>query len=148
MKLFHIAAADLRRVGKIAEALDLATPDAALAMAYVFGKRAPARRGPGDDVVSGHQPGSTDELSSIFLDQLREDGYNVDLESPATQQDLKTKWPYGVVTPLRTSAPPFCAAESIKIPLIKGDAAARQVRSSAIPFAPSHRPFHPYRRLA
>lgn len=123
MKVLRIIIGDLKRVARDRMALMwmLAMP---LIMAYVFGS---AMRGGG--------PQSTwipvidldrHELSALFVDQLREDGYYIEMMDPGTQTVLKTKWPYGVVIP-----PGFGEAilkgQPIKVPLVKGNGSPEKI---------------------
>jgi len=117
MKMLRIAVGDLKRVAKDRMALLwlFAMP---LVMAYVFGS---AMRGGGPQATwipvinLDHH-----ELSALFVDQLREPGYYIELKDAAAQAELKTKWPYGVVIP-----PGFSDAilqgRAIKLPLVKGN---------------------------
>jgi ABC-2 type transport system permease protein len=123
MKVLRIIIGDLKRVARDRMALMwmLVMP---LIMAYVFGS---AMRGGG--------PQSTwipvidldrHELSALFVDQLREDGYYIEMMDPGTQTVLKTKWPYGVVIP-----PGFGEAilkgQSVKVPLVKGNGSPEKI---------------------
>jgi ABC-2 type transport system permease protein len=123
MKMLRIAAADLKRVAKdrMAVLWLLIMP---LVMAYVFGS---AMRGGGRHAtwipvidLDRH------ELSALFVDQLREEGYYIEMKEPVSQSELKTKWPYGVVIP-----PGFSDAilhgQQVKIPLVKGNGAPERI---------------------
>jgi ABC-2 type transport system permease protein len=123
MNVLRIAFGDLKRVAKDRMALLwlLAMP---LVMAYVFGS---ATQGGGAQatwipVIDLDRQ----ELSALFVDQLREDGYWIELKEAASQTELKTKWPYGVVIP-----PGFSEAilhgRQIKIPLVKGNGAPERI---------------------
>jgi ABC-type multidrug transport system permease subunit len=120
MNVLRIIACDLKRVSKDRTAVLwlIAMP---MVMAYVFGS-----------ALAGYDTHTTwipvidldhHELSALFIDQLRADGYNVEVNDPAAQSELKTKWPYGIVLP-----PGFGDAilhgREIKLPLVKGNAPA------------------------
>jgi ABC-2 type transport system permease protein len=119
MNLLRIGWGDLKRVGKDRLALFwlLVMP---LAMAYVFGS-----------AMRGNGPSATwipvidldrQELSALFIEQLREEGYYIEMKDASAQDDLKSKWPYGIVIP-----PGFSDAilhgRQITIPLVKGNGA-------------------------
>jgi ABC-2 type transport system permease protein len=123
MKMLHIAAGDLRRIAKDPMALVwlLVMP---LAMAYVLGS-----------AMRGYGPQSTwipvidldqHELSALFVDQLREKGYYIEMKDAAAQRDLKTKWPYGVVIP-RGFGESILQGRQVKVPLVKGNGAPEKV---------------------
>ncbi|HXP63281.1 MAG TPA: ABC transporter permease, partial [Dongiaceae bacterium] len=118
MNVLRIALGDLRRVGKdrMAVLWLLVMP---LLMAYVFGS---AMRGGGPQStwipvinLDGH------ELSALFIDQLPEEGYYIDVKDASAQAELKNKWPYGVVIP-----PGFgdgiLHGQPTKLSLVKGNA--------------------------
>lgn len=117
MKLLRIAIGDLKRVSKDRMAILwlLVMP---LTMAYVFGS---ALRGGGSQAtwipvidLDGH------ELSALFIDQLREEGYYIELKDAQAQTELKTKWPYGIVIP-QGFGDAILQGRQIKIPLVKGN---------------------------
>jgi ABC-type multidrug transport system permease subunit len=120
MNLLRIIACDLKRVAKDRMALLwlLAMP---LVMAYVFGS---AMGGYGSQTTwipvldLDHH-----ELSALFIYQLREEGYYIEVKDAAAQTELKSKWPYGIVLP-----PGFGEAilhgRQVKLPLVKGNAPA------------------------
>jgi len=123
MKVLRIAAADLKRVAKDRMAILwlLVMP---LVMAYVFGS---AMRGGGAQatwipVIDLDRQ----ELSALFIEQLREEGYYIEVKDAAAQLELKTKWPYGVVIP-----PGFGEAilhgQQVKIPLVKGNGSPENI---------------------
>jgi ABC-2 type transport system permease protein len=123
MKVLRIALGDLKRVGKDRLALLwlLAMP---LAMAYVFGS-----------AMRGYGPQATwipvidldrQELSALFVDQLREEGYWIELKDAAAQNELKAKWPYGVIIPAGFSET-ILHGEQTKVPLIKGNGTPEQI---------------------
>jgi ABC-type multidrug transport system permease subunit len=120
VNLLRIIACDLKRVAKDRMALLwlLAMP---LVMAYVFGS-----------AMGGYGSHSTwipvinldhHELSGLFIDQLREEGYDIEVRDAAAQAELKSKWWYGVVIPADFSEAILHGRE-IKIPLVKGNAPA------------------------
>ena len=123
MNLLRIALGDLKRVAKDRTAFLwlLAMP---LAMAYVFGA---AMRGGGPQAtwipvidLDRH------DLSAVFIEQLRGDGYFIDVKNADAQSDLKTKWPYGLVIP-----PGFgesiLRGQAVKIPLVKGNGSPERI---------------------
>jgi ABC-2 type transport system permease protein len=123
VKFLHIAAHDLRRVAKDRMALVwlVAMP---LIMAYIFGS---AMRGGGPANtwiplidLDGH------ELSAVFVDQLREPGYDIDVRDAAAQTDLKTKWPYGVVIPPGFSES-VLHGKQVTIPLVKANGSPERI---------------------
>jgi ABC-2 type transport system permease protein len=123
MRLLRIALGDLKRTAKdrMAFLWLLAMP---LAMAYVFGS---AMRGGSPQALwipvidlDRH------ELSACFVDQLRGEGYYLELKDPNDQTELKTKWPYGVVIP-RGFGEAILHGRSIKVPLVKGHGTPEQI---------------------
>ena len=118
MNILRIALCDLKRISKdrMAVLWLLAMP---LVMAYVFGA---AMRGGGPQATwipvidLDHH-----ELSALFVEQLRQEDYWIEMKGADDQTNLKHKWPYGVVIP-----PGFGEAilhgRQIKIPLVKGNA--------------------------
>ena len=123
MKVLRIAFADLRRVAKDRMALLwlLAMP---LVMTYVFGS---AMRGSGPQatwipVIDLDRQ----ELSAFFVDQLREEGYWIEIKDAAAQTELKTKWPYGVVIPAGFSEA-ILRGRQIKVPLVKGNGTPEKI---------------------
>ena len=123
MKVLHIAVGDLKRVAKDRLALLwlLAMP---LAMTYVFGS---AMRGGGAQatwipVIDLDRQ----ELSALFVEQLREDGYWIELKDAEAQIELKAKWPYGVVIPPGFSDAILHGRQS-KVPLVKGNGAPEKI---------------------
>ena len=117
MKVLRIALGDLKRIAKdrMAVLWLLAMP---LVMTYIFGN---AMRGGGQQTTwIPVLDLDRQELSALFVDQLREDGYWIELKDATAQTELKTKWPYGVVIP-----PGFgdsiLHGRQIKLPLVKGD---------------------------
>ena len=122
MNLARIALGDLKRVAKDRRALMwlLAMP---LVMAYVLGSA--LRGGPQATWIPvidlDHH-----ELAGIFIDQLRAEGYWIEVKDESAQLDLKNRWPYGIVIP-----PGFSSAilqgNSIKVPVVKGSAAPERI---------------------
>ena len=123
MNVLRIAAADLKRVAKDRMALLwlLVMP---LVMAYVFGS---AMRGGGTPATwipvidLDHQ-----ELSALFVDQLREEGYYIELKDAPAQAELKAKWPYGVVIPAGFGEA-VLHGKQVKITLVKGSGAPEKI---------------------
>jgi len=123
MNLLRIAIGDLKRVVKDRMALVwlLLMP---LGMAYVFGA---AMRGGGPQntwipVIDLDRH----DLSAVFIEQLRANGYFIDVNGAEAQSELKSKWPYGIVIP-----PGFGAAilrgEPVTIPLVKGNGSPEKI---------------------
>lgn len=120
MTVWRIALFDLKRVARDRLALLwlLVMP---LAMAYVFGS---AMRGGGPQAtwipvidLDRH------ELSALFVGQLREEGYYIEMKEASAQAELIAKWPYGVVIP-RGFGEAVLRGQQVKIPLVKGNASA------------------------
>ena len=61
------------------------------------------------------------ELADLFIEQLREEGYWIEVKGAGAQQELKQKWPYGVVIPAGFGDT-LLAGQAIKLPLVKGGA--------------------------
>jgi ABC-2 type transport system permease protein len=87
---------DLKRVAKdwMAALWMLVMP---LIFAYIFGS---AFRGGGQQatwipVIDLDRS----DLSGLFIEQMREDGYYIDVKGPESEMELKKNWPYGVVIP-------------------------------------------------
>ena len=123
MKVLRIALGDLKRVAKDRMAILwlLAMP---LVMTYVFGS-----------AMRGYGPQATwipvidldrQELSALFVDQLREDGYWIELKDASAQAELKTKWPYGVVIPPGFSES-ILHGRQVKVPLVKGNGTPEKI---------------------
>jgi ABC-2 type transport system permease protein len=123
MNALRIALGDLRRVAKDWQAAMwlLAMP---LVFAYIFGS---AMRGGGAQatwipvVNLDHH-----ELADLFIDQLREEGYWIEVKGADAQQDLKHKWPYGVVIPAGFGEA-LLEGKAVKLPLVKGDGAPEKL---------------------
>jgi ABC-2 type transport system permease protein len=120
MNVLRIALGDLKRVAKDWQATMwlLAMP---LVFAYIFGS---AMRGGGAQatwipvVNLDHH-----ELADMFIDQLREEGYWIDVKGAEAQLELKLKWPYGIVIPAGFGEA-LVAGQPVKLPLVKGEGAA------------------------
>lgn len=117
MNLLRIIGCDLKRVAKDRMALLwlLAMP---LVMAYVFGS-----------AIRGYDTQTTwipvfdldhHELSALFIDQLREEGYSIEVKDVGLQADLKHSWPYGIVLPAGFGEA-ILHGQQIKLPLVKGN---------------------------
>ncbi len=123
MKLLRIALTDLRRVAKdrLAVLWLFAMP---LIMAYVFGS---AMRGGGPQATwipvidLDHH-----ELAALFLDQLRTEGYWIELKNESAQAELKSKWPYGIVIP-RGFGQSILEGHSVSVPLVKGNTTPERI---------------------
>jgi len=116
MNVLRIIGCDLKRVAKDRMALLwlLAMP---LVMAYVFGS-----------TLGGYDTQTTwipvidldhHELSALFIDQLREEGYNIEVKDAGFQAELKRRWPYGIVLPAGFSEA-ILHGQQIKLPLVRG----------------------------
>jgi ABC-2 type transport system permease protein len=123
MNVLRIAAADLKRVAKDRMALLwlLVMP---LVMAYVFGS---AMRGGGPPatwipVIDLDRQ----ELSALFVEQLREEGYYIELKDAPAQAELKAKWPYGVVIPAGFGDA-VLQGKQVKVTLVKGNGAPEEI---------------------
>ncbi len=119
MKVLRIAAADLKRVAKDRMAIFwlLVMP---LVMAYVFGS---ALRGGGTSATwIPVLDLDRQDLSALFIEQLRADGYWIEVKDASAQAELKTKWPYGVVIPPGFSGD-ILRGQQVKLPLVKGNCA-------------------------
>ena len=123
MKVLRIVFCDLGRIAKDRMAILwlLAMP---LAMAYVFGS-----------AMRGYGPHATwipvidldrQELSALFVDQLRTEGYWIEMKDASAQTELQTKWPYGVVIPPGFSED-ILHGRQVKIPLVKGNGAPEKI---------------------
>src|SRR5262245_26883374 len=120
MNLLRIIACDLKRVAKDRMALLwlLAMP---MVMAYVFGSAMGnfSDRGTWIPVIDlDHH-----ELSALFIDQLREEDYYIEVKDDAAQAELKSKWPYGIILPAGFGEA-ILHGRQIKLPLVKGNAPA------------------------
>lgn len=123
MKTLRIALFDLRRVGKdrLAVLWLFAMP---LIMAYVFGS---AMRGGGGQATwipvidLDHQ-----DLAALFSDQLRAEGYWVEIKNESSLPELKSKWPYGIVIPSGFSQS-IIEGHPVKVPLVKGNSSPEKL---------------------
>lgn len=120
MNMLRIAIWDLRRIAKDWRAAIwmLALP---LVFAFVFGN---AFRGGGQQstwvpVIDLDRS----DLSATFIEQLREDGYYIDVKGAEDQKTLISKWPYGVVIPAQFQAH-ILKGEKVKISVVKKSAQA------------------------
>jgi ABC-2 type transport system permease protein len=123
MNVLRIAAADLKRVAKDRMAILwlLVMP---LVMAYVFGS---AMRGGGPQatwipVIDLDRQ----ELSGLFVEQLREEGYYIEIKDAPAQAELKAKWPYGVVIPAGFGAA-LLHGEQVTLTFVKGSGAPEKI---------------------
>lgn len=123
MKMLRIVLFDLRRVAKdrLAVLWFFAMP---LIMAYVFGS---AMRGGGSQATwipvidLDHH-----ELAALFIDQLRAEGYWIEIKDESALSELKNKWPYGIVIPYGFGAS-ILEGHAIKIPLVKGEGTPERI---------------------
>ena len=123
MIFLRILFGDLRRVAKDRWALVwlFIMP---LVMAYVFGS---AMRGGGPQAtwipvidLNCHP------LSALFIEQLRTEGYYIEVKPAADQLELKAKWPYGIVIPANFGED-ILQGHQVSIPLVKGSAAPEKI---------------------
>ena len=119
MSLARLVLGDLRRFAKDWRAAlwMLAMP---LVFAYIFGS---AMRGGGPPatwipVIDLDRS----SLSELFIEQLRQPGYWIEMKDAETQAQLKTKWPYGIVIPSGFGAA-LLQGQPVKVTLVKGQAA-------------------------
>ena len=118
MSLLRLALGDLKRFAKDRQAALwlIAMP---LVFSYIFGS---AMRGGGSQatwipvVNLDHH-----ELADLFIDQLREEGYWIEVKGPEAQGELKHRWPYGIVIPAGFGEA-ILQGKAIQLPLVKGDA--------------------------
>jgi ABC-2 type transport system permease protein len=110
---------DLRRFAKDWRAAlwMLAMP---LIFAYIFGS---AMRGGGPPatwipVIDLDRS----SLSELFIEQLRQPGYWIEMKDAETQAQLKTKWPYGLVIPSGFGAA-LLQGQPVKVTLVRGQVA-------------------------
>lgn len=123
MNLLRIALVDLRRVTKdrLAVLWLFAMP---LIMAYVFGS---AMRGGGSQATwipvidLDHH-----DLAGLFIDQLRAEGYWIEIKDASAQAELKSKWPYGIVIPSGFGQS-ILEGHSVKVPLVKGNGTPEKI---------------------
>ena len=123
MNVLRIALGDLKRVAKDWQAIIwlLAMP---LVFAYIFGS---TMRGGGTQATwipvinLDHH-----ELADLFIDQLREEGYWIEVKGPDAQMELKQKWPYGVVIPAGFGEA-LLGGKPIKLPLVKREGAPEKL---------------------
>mgnify|MGYP001210684055 CR=1 FL=1 len=66
------------------------------------------------------------ELSALFIDQLHQDGYSIDVKGAESQVELKKKWPYGIVIP-KDFAATLLKGEAIKLTMVKGTGGADRI---------------------
>jgi ABC-type multidrug transport system permease subunit len=66
------------------------------------------------------------ELSALFVEQLREEGYYIELKGAETQMELKQKWPYGVVIPAGFGDA-ILQGKAVKLSLVKGDGSPERI---------------------
>lgn len=123
MNVIRIAICDFKRLAKdkMAVVWLLFMP---LAFAFIFGN---AMRGDGSQatwipVIDLDRT----ELTGLFIDQLRQDGYYVEVKGPQDQQTLKTKWPYGIVIPAGF-ADKIGKGEQVKLTVVKGNGASDRI---------------------
>lgn len=120
MNLIHIAIGDLRRVAKDWKALlwMVAMP---LVFAYIFGSafRGGNQRGTWIPVIDLDRT----EYSRILIDQIKGDGYWIDVKGPESQGDLKKQWPFGIVIP-KGFGSKIESANPVKIQVVKGNGAS------------------------
>jgi ABC-2 type transport system permease protein len=123
MNVLRIVLVDLRRVCKdrLAVVWLLAMP---LVFIFIFGS---AFRGGGSQstlipVIDLDRSG----LSGLFIEQLRGQGYHIDVAGAERQAELKKSWPCGVVVPAGF-AEKILKGEAIKLTLVKGWESAEKI---------------------
>jgi ABC-2 type transport system permease protein len=123
MNLIRIAICDFRRLSKDKMALVwlLCMP---LAFAFIFGSAMSSggTRSTWIPVIDLDRS----ELSGLFLDQLRQEGYTIEVKDAHDQAMLKTNWPYGVVIS-RGFAEKIGRGEKVKLTVVKGDGGADRI---------------------
>jgi ABC-type multidrug transport system permease subunit len=63
------------------------------------------------------------ELSASFIEQMCEEGYNVEIKQASDQAALKSVWPYGVVVPASFSEN-ILKGQKVKVTVVKGTGGA------------------------
>jgi ABC-2 type transport system permease protein len=116
MSVLRLALGDLKRFAKDWQAALwlIAMP---LVFAYIFGS---AMRGGGPQatwitVIDLDRSG----LSKLFIEQLRQPEYWIEMKGAETQSQLKTKWPYGIVIPAGFGQA-ILAGKPVKATLVRG----------------------------
>ena len=119
MNIIRLALGDLKRFVKDWQAAMwlLAMP---LVFAYIFGS---AMHGGGPPatwipVIDLDRSG----LSELFVEQLRQPGYWIEMKGAETQAQLKTDWPYGLVIPAGFGSA-ILEGKPVKVTLVKGQVA-------------------------
>ena len=119
MNIIRLALGDLKRFVKDWQAAMwlLAMP---LMFAYIFGS---AMHGGGPPatwipVIDLDRSG----LSELFVEQLRQPGYWIEMKGAEAQAQLKTKWPYGLVIPVGFGSA-ILEGKPVKVTLVKGQVA-------------------------
>jgi len=117
MSVLRLALGDLKRFVKDWQAALwlLAMP---LVFAYIFGSamRAGGRQTTWIPVIDLDQSG----LSALFVEQLRQPEYWIEMKGAETQDQLKTKWPYGIVIPAGFGQG-ILAGKPVKATLVRRD---------------------------
>ncbi len=123
MSVLRLALGDLKRFAKDWQAALwlIAMP---LVFAYIFGS---AMRGGGPQatwipVIDLDQSG----LSALFVEQLRQPEYWIEMKGAETQDQLKTKWPYGIVIPAGFGQG-ILTGKPVKATLVRGQAAPDKI---------------------
>lgn len=123
MNIWRIICWDLRRVAKDWRA-SLWLCVMPLVFAFIFGS-----------AFRDHGPQATwipvidldqSALSGLFVDQLREEGYWIEIKRPEDQAALKSSWPYGVVIPAGFGEG-VLKGEVQKVSFVKGSGSADRV---------------------
>jgi ABC-2 type transport system permease protein len=116
VSLLRLIIGDLRRFAKDWRAALwlIAMP---LIFSYIFGA---AARGGGEQatwipVIDLDRSG----ISELFIQQLRQEGYWIEMKGPESQGDLKTRWPYGIVVPPGFGSS-IIEGKPVKAALVKG----------------------------
>jgi ABC-2 type transport system permease protein len=117
MRVLRLALGDLKRFTKDRKAALwlVAMP---LLFAYIFGSATRGGRPQATwiPVIDLDRSG----LSELFIEQLRQPEYWIELKDAESQTQLKTKWPYGVVIPAGFGAA-ILEGKPVKAMLVKGD---------------------------
>ena len=123
MNVLRIVLFDLRRVAKDWRAALwlLAMP---LAFAFIFGS-ASRGGGPQNTLIPVLDLDRSD-LSGLFIEQLRGEGYWIDLKGAEDQAELKKNWPCGVVIPAGFGSK-VLKGEGVKLTVVKGWDSAEKI---------------------
>ena len=123
MNTLRIALWDLRRMAKDWQAALwlLVMP---LLFAGIFGS-AFRNNGPRDTWIPVIDLDHS-ELSDLFVAQLKQPGYWIDVKGPEDEPRLNNQWPYGIVVP-KNFAKAILNGEAVKLTVTKGDASPENI---------------------